>query len=252
MKIIAETYKTIHIASIDSTNEEALRLLSEGGVDEFTVIFADFQLKGQGVGQNVWYSQPAKNLLMSMVLYPEFLDPSDQFIINKFISLAVCRCLSEFLPKSEVKIKWPNDIYVDGRKIAGILSKNMIIGHKISSCIVGIGLNVNQAEFPQDLPNPVSMFQFSGRAFNRLEVLNKLTERIIENYQRVKAGLEKEIDLEYLASLLNFNRTAIYHSQGKTFDGIIRGVDAFGMLMLETEGELRKFDMKEITLVTGT
>jgi BirA family transcriptional regulator, biotin operon repressor / biotin---[acetyl-CoA-carboxylase] ligase len=251
MKIKAETCKTIHFITIDSTNEAALRLLSEKEIGEFSVIYADFQSKGQGVGKNLWHSQPAKNLLMSIVLFPEFLDPSDQFIINKLVSLAVCRCLSEFLPKREIKIKWPNDIYVDGRKIAGILSKNMIIGHRISSCIVGIGLNVNQAEFPQDLPNPVSMFQLSGKEFGRVEVLNQLTERIIENYQRVKEGMENEIDKEYLSMLLNFNRTAVYHSKGKTFDGIIRGVDAFGMLMLETEGEIRNFDMKEITLVTG-
>ncbi len=251
MKIKAEINKIIHFESIDSTNEVALRLLEERKVDEFTVIWTDFQSKGQGVGQNVWHSQPAENLLMSMLLHPDFLDPSDQFIINKFVSLAVCHCLAGFLPDCEIKIKWPNDIYADGRKIAGILSKNIVIGHKISSCIIGIGLNVNQTRFPPDLPNPISMIQVSGKVFDRVEVLNKLIGNQLDYYQRLKSGLVNEIDKEYLLMLLNFNRTAVYYSNGKTFDGIIRDVDPFGRLMIELEGEIRKFEMKEITFLIG-
>lgn len=251
MKIKAGSNKIIYFEKVDSTNEEAEKLLFSRLLEEYTVIVTDFQLKGKGVGRNTWQSDPAMNILMSIVLHPEFLNPADQFMINKVVSLAVCECIAQFLPEKSIYIKWPNDIYVEDRKIAGILSKNIIMGHQFSSCIVGIGLNVNQITFDPDVPNPVSLAQLTGSAVDRESVLGNLTDQIKTSYERLRSGNFGEIDQDYLSTLLNYNLSAIYESHGKRFEGIIRNVDPFGRLILETGGEIKKYDMKEITLISN-
>lgn len=249
MKIKAGSNKIIYFEKVDSTNEEAEKLVYSRQLEEYTVIVTDFQLKGKGVGSNTWHSDPAMNILMSIVLHPWFLNPTDQFMINKVVSLAVVNCIAQFLPEKSIYIKWPNDIYVEDRKIAGILSKNIIMGHQFNSCIVGIGLNVNQITFDPDVPNPVSLAKLTGSAVDRELVLENLTDQIKTSYERLRTGNFGEIDQDYLSTLLNYNRSAIYESQGKRFEGIIRNVDPFGRLILETGGEIKKYDMKEITLI---
>ncbi|MBE0639261.1 MAG: biotin--[acetyl-CoA-carboxylase] ligase [Bacteroidales bacterium] len=250
MKFKAENHNLLYFEKVDSTNETAEKLLFAGDLKEYTIIFTDSQLKGKGVGRNSWQSEPGKNILMSIVLHPEFLNPADQFMINKVASLAVCRCLDKFIPEKRTEIKWPNDIYLESRKIAGILSKNIILGSLFSSCIVGIGLNVNQLNFNPELPNPVSMAQVTGKKISLELVLNELIHQIKAFYELLKKGEIKFIDQEYLFRMLNFNKKACYISKERTFEGIIRGVDQFGLLELESDGEMIKYDMKEIALIT--
>ena len=131
------------------------QLIKNTEVAEGTVVLAKEQTSGRGQVNNTWESSYGDNLLMSIVLYPEFLHAGNQFLLSKFVSLAIVDFLSYYL--ENVTIKWPNDIYVGNKKIAGVLIENSLRGAFISSSVVGIGLNVNQTEFSSSIPNPTSL-----------------------------------------------------------------------------------------------
>jgi len=148
------------LKSVDSTNEAARRHISN--IDNLSVLSALEQTEGRGQRGNSWSSNVGENLLFSIVLKfsPEdssqtFLEARDQFVLNEIAALSVVN----FLRSHEImaQIKWPNDIYVGSRKICGILIENSLRGNRLSSSIIGIGLNINQRSFDVNLPNPTSM-----------------------------------------------------------------------------------------------
>src|SRR5690606_26474526 len=117
---------------------------------EGTVIMAVDQHDGRGQKGTLWQSEPGKNLTASLLLTPTFLDPKQQFVLTAAISLAITRWLAS-LTHVEVKIKWPNDIFIGDRKIGGILIENILKGKTWKSAVVGIGINVNQTSFPPEI-----------------------------------------------------------------------------------------------------
>ncbi|MFW5705674.1 MAG: biotin--[acetyl-CoA-carboxylase] ligase [Bacteroidota bacterium] len=233
----------------DSTNFEAERLLATSRPAEGTVILADFQQSGKGLGTNRWESRRSENILMSLILYPDFLPTESQFMLNKVTSLAVAACTKKFLPRAGIRIKWPNDIYAGYGKIAGILIKNTISGIAFQHAIAGIGLNVNQQSFSAEVPNPVSMAGIAGKPFRRGEVIDVLLAEFNRHYQLLKKGDYQLLDRKYLDNLLNYSRPALYNDGGQNFNGIIRGVDEFGHLRLETDAGMKLYAMKEIKFV---
>jgi BirA family biotin operon repressor/biotin-[acetyl-CoA-carboxylase] ligase len=138
---------------VTSTNSVAEMLVAEGKPLEGSVVTASFQRGGQGMGTNVWESRLGENLLMSIIVYPNFIRPDQQFLLHKISSMAVMDTVRYFTMPEGILIKWPNDIYAGQGKIAGILTKNLISGNTISSSVIGIGLNVNQVQFSDQLPN---------------------------------------------------------------------------------------------------
>ena len=139
--------------TVDSTNDEARRHISD--IDNLSVLSALEQTAGRGQRGNRWTSRPGENLTFSIVLKSPVLMADDHFALNEIAALSVTDFLSIYGIKAE--IKWPNDIYVDGRKICGILIENSFRGKSISTSIIGIGLNINQRNFDVNLPNPTSM-----------------------------------------------------------------------------------------------
>ncbi len=235
-----------YFKEIDSTNRYAEDLVNNNRIDDGSVVLTDFQTQGRGVEQNIWESENKKNLLLSIILYPVFLAPEKQFALNKVISLAVCETVKEFVNQNHVTIKWPNDIYVGRKKIAGILSKNMISGNYIQSSIIGVGLNVNQMVFGADIPNPVSLKMITGKSFTRTKVLKKLLERFNHFYNLLVERKTKIIDKKYLAKLMNYNSEALYRSGDSVFAAKITGVSKFGQLQMDSGGKNLQFEMKEI------
>lgn len=235
--------------TIDSTSLFAEKLLLTETPCEGSVILAGFQMDGRGAGSNTWQSEAGKNLLASTILYPDFLPPDEQFQLNKVVSLAVLFCVKGFLPKANVMIKWPNDIYVDYRKIAGILIRNAITGNKICHSVVGIGLNINQDTFPADLPNPISIKQVSGRFIEIQVVLIQFMELLSVLYHKMEIGVMDFINDQYLKNLLNMNQKAWYQQGDQIFEGRITGVTRFGKLQMEVEDEIKEYDLKEITFL---
>mgnify|MGYP003526946868 CR=1 FL=1 len=130
-------------------------------VAEGTVVSTSFQTKGRGQLTNVWEAEEGKNILCSILLRPTALPIKSQFLISQAISVAIVDVLNTFA--EDFSIKWPNDIYYKEEKIAGILIENTLSSKGIDSCIIGLGLNVNQQSFKSDAPNPISLHNIIGR-----------------------------------------------------------------------------------------
>lgn len=236
------------ILELGSTNNYAAEQLLTNRPQEGTVFVANSQVDGRGQSANKWESEPDKNLTFSIVLYPHFLEIAQQFEISKAVSLGI----TDFLIKKvgQVSIKWPNDIYVGKGKIGGILIENSIRINQISTCIVGIGLNINQKKFITDAPNPVSLHQITGFDYDLESQLNELCHKIDTRYQQLISRTFKPIDDDYVAMLYQSDQWATYKDSGGTFSGRIVGVDRYGRLRIETgEGTIRKYQFKEVEFI---
>lgn len=232
--------------TVNSTNETARELIHEKKLKEGAIIWADEQLKGKGHGTNTWESEKGKNLTLSIIFSPSFIEISGQFVISKAISLGIRDFLS--LYSSEVTTKWPNDIYIGNKKVAGILIENNILNNRIEYCIAGIGLNINQTVFTSDAPNPVSLIHITGYEIDLGEAIDLLYQCLENRYLQLKKGDSQLIDKEYLLCLYRYNIEHEFESKGKKFKGKITGIDKYGKLLIETDSEeVQKFDFKEVS-----
>lgn len=237
--------------SLESTNKYC-ELLNLREVEEFTVILARRQTAGIGQRGNHWESSPDKNLTFSLVLKPALLPVPDQYQLTKAVSLGVTDWLAPLVPygKSRVKIKWPNDIYVDDKKICGMLITNRVTGDRLSASIAGIGMNINQQEFPDWVPNPTSLRLLTGREWPLEEMLTGLLTAILARYETLLHEPLGTLDAPYLDRLLRRGEKAAYIHHGETIEAIITGVNRFGHLQLVTPaGEQLSCQMKEIQFV---
>ena len=174
---------------IDSTNSEARRVLPY--IDNLSVIAAERQTAGRGQGDHKWHSMAGVNLTFTAVFkfhHPAEhdteekraaqLDVKDALYITQIVTLALRLYLDSHGVKA--RIKWPNDIYVGDKKICGILIENVLSGSNVDSSIVGIGLNINQTDFPADLPNPISLAILTGKSYDVHKELQVLMEYIAQ------------------------------------------------------------------------
>ena len=229
----------VRLEVIDSTNNYAKQQIRENKLAEGTVFLTYEQTSGRGQQKNVWESEPRQNLLFSIVLCPDFVELRRQFQLSKIISLGIYNAINKYV--SGVKIKWPNDIYVGDKKIAGILIENSFSGPALDVTVVGIGLNLNQTEFPPDLPNPISMLQLTGVEHRPEIVLRELIVSIQMRYLQLKFGLRDKVSNEYLNSLYRFNVTSRFSDSDGIFNAKIIGIHSTGELILETEQKQQKY-----------
>ncbi|MES2138601.1 MAG: biotin--[acetyl-CoA-carboxylase] ligase [Bacteroidota bacterium] len=253
MKTLFVGQNCIHLKSIDSTNSYASQLLGQIKPAEGTLIYTFDQQNGKGQRGNTWETEPNKNVASSFILYPSFLQASKQFLLNKIVSLAVADLMAELLKPadktSEIRIKWPNDIYVGSKKVAGILIENTLRENNIQNAIVGIGININQAAFNADI-NATSMSLIINKEFDLMQVLEKLSEFIEARYLQLKANKLESIDAAYLQNLYQLNEWHNYTSGDQLFEGKIIGISAIGKLQVELKtNEIKEFDLKEIKFV---
>jgi len=233
---------------VSSTNDLASVMLRNEKPSEGTVITAAFQEGGRGQKGNTWDSEPGKNLLMSVILYPVMIRPEEQFVISQMVSLAVYDLVRT--ETEEVKIKWPNDIYVRNDKIAGILIEHSIMGNAISSTVAGIGLNVNQAEFRSILVNPVSLAQVTGRKHDLSIVTGELIRLLDMRYAMVISGRTDELAEDYHNCLYRRGEWHLYSDLNGEFRGMIERVGPGGVLMVRRDkGPVRGYAFKEIDYI---
>jgi BirA family biotin operon repressor/biotin-[acetyl-CoA-carboxylase] ligase len=234
---------------INSTFSAARTWMETMPPEEGSVVLADYQTNGKGSGSNSWQSEKGKNVLLSMILYPDFLDADKQFHLSKVFSLAVLATVKHFLAGKEIVVKWPNDVLVQKKKIAGLLFQNTIVSGKIKQCIAGIGLNVNQIGFPVFSPPACSLASVAGNHFNRETVLEILLQQIDFYYNLLCSGGTEIIHNGYLANLLNYEKQAHYKSDGEIFTGTMKGITETGRLEMVIDGRRKIFDMKEIEFI---
>lgn len=237
--------KILKLVKVDSTNNYATANAVKNNWPDGSVVLAEEQFSGKGQRNNKWESAAGQNLLLSIVVYPDFLPVQHQFLLSKVIALGVADVVKLFV--DNVRIKWPNDLYVGDKKVAGILIETSITGCQLGACVAGIGLNVNQMNFESDAPNPVSLAQLCGKKLNLNEVLNLLTEAV-DGWYGVLCRTETEsIDKHYLDNLYQFDEPATYRDDSGIFQGTITGLNEIGQLQIEDErGQLRTYHFKEV------
>lgn len=236
-----------YTASTASTNTFLHEMMRQDKLPEGFLLYTDFQTAGKGQPGNTWESENGKNLLFSMLLYPHSIKVYEQFILSEITGLAIRKVLEKYT--DDICIKWPNDIYWKDKKIAGILIENSLFRDRIDTCIIGIGLNVNQEVFISNAPNPVSLRQITGNDINREILLMKIQAELLNIYQNYSPEF---IHQEYLNNLYRRNG---FHRYAETtantvFDAEIEDVLPDGRLILRTQaGETRTFYFKEIQFV---
>lgn len=235
--------------SVSSTNDVCQHYANKGAA-EGIVVAADFQEQGRGQRGNVWESQEGRNLTFSVLLRPTFLPVAEQFYLSKAISLAVSDWLIAYVPNKPVKIKWPNDIYIGDSKVCGILIENSFSSQYLESSVVGVGINLNQVSFPDDLPNPTSLLLETGTRIDPHKALAELVNCIDGRYLQLAEGYRENIDNEYFNAIYRKNQLCRYYSNGEEFYAKIIGIQPTGELVLGTaEGAIRIFAFKEVTFI---
>lgn len=237
----------IKLETVDSTNVFAQELLQNHKVEDGTVIVSRNQTKGKGQRGSLWIAEPGTNLTFSIIFFPKQLTADKQFLLNKAFSLAVYDFLSNH-GLSDISIKWPNDVMIKGKKIAGMLVENSVAGEYIRSIIAGFGINVNQTNFGMSLIDiATSMRLEKATVFKLDELLLELIESIKSRYAQVLKHENKLITQDYTSHLFQLNLWGMYEANGKEFIGCIRGINDTGQLIVEHQGGVKQtFANKEI------
>jgi BirA family transcriptional regulator, biotin operon repressor / biotin---[acetyl-CoA-carboxylase] ligase len=233
--------------SCHSTNDIAADWIGKNKAKHGDLFITDHQTRGRGQRGNTWETQSGKNLTFSLVLQVPFIKPKDNFLLTILCSLSLYDALECFF-STGIYIKWPNDIYYYDQKINGLLIENFVKGNAIDFCIAGIGLNVNQLHF--NVPNATSMAAIAGQSFDLYEVLQTLLLCFEKRYFDMQTGNRTTIRHEYCQRLYRLDQPHLFMtSENDSFTGIIRSVNDTGYLMVEVNGKIRPFDLKEISFV---
>ena len=240
--------KLLFFENLTSTNTKTAYLLRSGELPEGSVIYTNYQSAGKGQSGNKWESEYGKNLLISIVLFPSMINPTDQFLISMTLSLGICDFLKRYI--SSCFIKWPNDIYVNNDKIAGILIENAITGDKIEKTIAGIGININQRKFLSDAPNPVSLSLLTGSNFNLGICLDQLTSDIDKRYKQLISENFFQIRHEFVSNLYHLNEWSNYRDHSGPYIGRIITVFDDGRIEIEKQtGKVMEYFFKEVEFI---
>ena len=230
---------------LDSTSSELLRHV--GDYDNLSVVAAVSQTAGRGQRGNRWLSKPGDNLTFSLLLRPEKLPVREVMALTCLATLAVRDALcNEGVP---AVIKWPNDIYVGKKKICGMLVENGLDGTDIAWSVIGIGINLNQTEFPGELLNPISLKRLTGRSYELEPFLEKVCmgiEKLLPELASIEG--RKGLREVYERDLFQKDILAKYRdlATGEEFIGTIRGITPEGLVRIEAEGLERTFGFKEV------
>lgn len=240
--------KLIFLENLPSTNDYGAELLRIENPPEGTIISTNYQSKGRGQAENRWESEEGKNLLISILLSPGKIDPSDQFLISITISLGICDFIMQYI--SACTIKWPNDIYVNNDKIAGILIENTIMGGQIEKTVAGIGININQQKFISDAPNPVSLSQLTGEIYDLNDCLRVLCSSIDKRYKQLISEDFTLLRNDYNSRLYRLNNWHNFRDQKEIFNGRILSVTDNGRLQVEKkDGKIAEYEFKGVEYI---
>jgi BirA family biotin operon repressor/biotin-[acetyl-CoA-carboxylase] ligase len=237
--------KYVHLEQTDSTNAYLQRQQSGCDIRNW-VVSADGQTAGKGMGSNTWESEVGKNLTFSLALGVDFLPAGRQFLLSEAVALGLVQALDALLPSEKLLIKWPNDIYYENRKLAGILINSTIKANMMDVSVIGIGLNVNQMQFQNWPTHPISLKQITGKTYDLQPLLEQIAVHISNKVEQLKSN-PALIEQEYLQRLFRYHTWADYEVDGETLRLFMTGIDAFGRLMLVDEADNPYcFDIKEI------
>lgn len=240
-----KAFQIFRFDTLESTNSYAREHISE--LANLSVVVADCQTAGRGQRGNRWLSAPGENLTFSLVLRPDALAARDQIRLTALASVALRETvLAEGMA---VRIKWPNDLYAGERKLAGMLIENTLSDGRVAASVIGIGLNVNQTDFPGELINPTSLRRLSGRSFSCAALLGGFLQQVAAWLPRLGSD---ELWEAYTAELFGRGERRLWTDceSGETFYGTIVGVCPDGRLEIRRDdATLARYSFKEIGYV---
>lgn len=238
-----------HLGRVESTNAWLKQWLesAETSVPEGLVVTAEEQFAGKGQGDKSWITSPGLNLTVSILLRPVFLEPRQVFYLNKAIALSVHDTLAT--ETHGVQIKWPNDMYYEKKKLAGILIENILGSYRIQQSIIGIGINLNQTDFDADLPNPTSLKLITGRVIDLSDLLEKLCTQIEKYYLQLRAAQFTTIDALYHHHLFGHQKESEFIINNNKIKATVNGVSASGKLILSTADNKLELSVGEVEWV---
>ncbi len=238
-----------HFPRLPSTNLYASELLSKSKPIEGTVISTAHQTAGRGQIGSSWETEAGQNITLSVILYPSFLEPRRQFALNQATALSVRDVITRYTEKA-VKVKWPNDIYLERGKLAGILIQTSLSGNRFQNCIIGTGINVNQEIFPSNLPNPTSLFLETGRKYDTGSLIEEYCQALERRYLQLRSGRLSSLQEEYHNHLFGMGQELWFERPGgERFRGMIRGVNPIGQLLIRHGNSEEAFHLKEVATV---
>ncbi len=235
--------KFILLDEVDSTNNYTAKLLSEGKMAHGTVILAEKQTAGRGQRGNLWHSSSGKQFTCSVYAATAFLSVERYWYLNLAVALAVWETVDAFISE-ETKIKWPNDVLVNDKKIGGILIETQWNSGKINGAIIGVGINLQRES---DLPSSCSLSDFTENTPETLEMARQMALSLELQFERLRAGNWNGLLQDYHALLWKKDELMNARIETNQLQGYIRGIDGNGNLLFEVNGEERSFGLKEIS-----
>lgn len=238
--------KVYHFEELGSTNDHASLLLSKKSPIEGTVVTTDHQSHGKGQYGRKWQTKAGQNITLSVILYPD-IPAEDQFWLNMMASIAIVDLVEHFTDSSAV-VKWPNDVYVDKAKISGILIQNFLSGAKIGSTIMGIGININQTEWPTMEKVATSISKLSNQKYDLEECRLKLYALLDALYPQMKSK-DSRLKRRYVERLYGHQEIHQFEVNQEVVSGVIQGIDSIGRLVVNIDGNNHTYSMGEIRMI---
>lgn len=236
----------IFLPYVDSTNSYAMQLLKNVNPPEGTVVYTHEQRQGRGQRESVWITQPGRHLTASVIYRPNFLKPDGLHFLMMAAALAAHDTLAEYLQSSQydIKIKWPNDILVNDRKIAGILIENNLAPSRIQWSVLGFGINVNEPEM--GLETATSLQQLTGTTYAVDGLMDCLCAQLEKYYLLLRAGKYEQLRIAYMAHFYGLHQRRSFYKEGHTFVYTVEGISEEGqLLLLNEQGETVIAGVKE-------
>lgn len=234
-------------ASIDSTNSEAKRQAESGG-EQGLLIIGEQQTAGRGRRGRAWESQKGEGIFMTLLLKPD-IEPGNASMLTLVMGMAVRDALDS-VAGIDARIKWPNDIVCEGKKVCGILTEMSAQIDYINHIVIGVGINVHNQEFPEEMRRiATSVYALTGNHISRAKLVAESMNRFEEYYARyLKHQNLRELLEEYNSHLINRGRMVRVLDMKKDYMGIARGINEGGELIVETDGGIRYVSAGEVSV----
>lgn len=244
MNTLFTGHHIINLTTVDSTNNYAAKSLESDEMPDGTVIIADEQTQGKGQRGNNWQSEKGQNLTCSFFYRCTFLPAKRHFYLN----IAACLAIRDFLGTYGLQgvVKWPNDVLVGGKKIAGILVETSLRGDVINHGVIGIGMNINQLKFPEEI-KATSLFAQTGQKHDVRACLATLCECLEKRFLMLRAWHFDAVKEEFESNMLGKGQALEFQVNGDKLLGEVMGIDEAGRLVVKAEDTLQSFGLKEIS-----
>ena len=237
----------IILEKVDSTNNYAMAMVQNGEANSGDCIFAIEQNSGKGRHGNTWKSQKGENILISVIVQMQWLQVMQQFRLSVCASLACYDLFSKYT-KENIKIKWPNDIFLNDSKAGGILIENVIKGNLWQWSVIGIGLNINQQNFKENKLKATSLGQITAKHYDVIQLAHELHNNVLTRLDALRTdNFSKMLD-EYNKNLFGRNKKVRLKKENIVFETVIKKVSDTGELITKDAIE-RNFSFDEVKWV---